>query len=44
MVLSGRAAAQQLLRLIRTEKADPLTLLPTEIIIRRSCGCNNGTR
>jgi LacI family transcriptional regulator len=38
----GRAAAQQLLRLIRTEKADLLTLLPTELVIRRSCGCNNG--
>jgi LacI family transcriptional regulator len=36
----GRAAAQQLLRLIRTEQADLLTLLPTEIVIRRSCGCN----
>ena len=39
----GRAAAEQLLRLIRTEQADLLTLLPTEIVIRRSCGCNNGT-
>jgi LacI family transcriptional regulator len=39
----GRAAAEQLLRLIRTEKADALTLLPTELVIRRSCGCNNGT-
>jgi DNA-binding LacI/PurR family transcriptional regulator len=39
----GRAAAEQLLRLIRTEKADLLTLLPTELVIRRSCGCNNGS-
>lgn len=35
----GRVAAQQLLRLIRTGQADPLTLLPTELVIRRSCGC-----
>jgi DNA-binding LacI/PurR family transcriptional regulator len=37
----GRVAAQQLIRLIRTGQADPLTLLPTEIVIRRSCGCLN---
>jgi DNA-binding LacI/PurR family transcriptional regulator len=37
----GRAAAEQLLRLIRTEEADLLTLLPTELVIRRSCGCNH---
>lgn len=36
---AGRAAAAQLIRLIRTGQADPLTLLPTELIIRRSCGC-----
>lgn len=35
----GRIAARQLIRMIRGEQADPLTLLPTEIIIRRSCGC-----
>lgn len=35
----GRVAAQQLLKLIQTGQADPLTLLPTEIVIRRSCGC-----
>jgi LacI family transcriptional regulator len=35
----GRAAAQQLVQLIRTGHADLLTLLPTEIVIRRSCGC-----
>lgn len=39
---AGRAAAAQLLRLIRTEPTDPLTLLPTELIIRRSCGWENG--
>ncbi len=35
----GAEAARQLIRLIRTGQADPLTLLPTEIVIRRSCGC-----
>ncbi len=37
----GRVAAQQLLSLIRTGQANPLTLLPTEIVIRCSCGCNS---
>jgi DNA-binding LacI/PurR family transcriptional regulator len=36
---SGRIAAEMLLRLIQTGQAEPLTLLPTELIIRRSCGC-----
>lgn len=35
----GQVAAQQLLQLIQTGQADLLTLLPTEIVIRRSCGC-----
>ncbi|OGN93098.1 MAG: hypothetical protein A2Y88_06000 [Chloroflexi bacterium RBG_13_48_10] len=35
----GFKAAQQLLRLIRQEPTEPLVLLPTELIIRRSCGC-----
>jgi DNA-binding LacI/PurR family transcriptional regulator len=35
----GREAARQLIQLIRTGQADPLTLLPTELILRRSCGC-----
>ncbi len=35
----GWEAIQQLVRLIRTGEADLLTLLPTELIIRRSCGC-----
>ncbi len=35
----GYQAVQQLLKLIRTGQADSLTLLPTEMIIRRSCGC-----
>ncbi len=35
----GRVAATQLVNLIRRGQADPLTLLPTEIVIRQSCGC-----
>lgn len=36
---AGYAASQQLIRLIHQETVDPLVLLPTELIIRRSCGC-----
>jgi LacI family transcriptional regulator len=36
---AGYAAAQQLIRLLQTGQADPITLLPTELIIRHSCGC-----
>ena len=35
----GYEAAQQLVKLTRTGQAERLTLLPTEMIIRRSCGC-----
>lgn len=35
----GRVAATQLLRLIHDETADALTLLPTELVVRQSCGC-----
>jgi DNA-binding LacI/PurR family transcriptional regulator len=35
----GREAARQLIQLIHTGSADPLTLLPTELVFRRSCGC-----
>jgi LacI family transcriptional regulator, galactose operon repressor len=35
----GREAVQQLVRLIQTGKARPMTLLPTELVLRRSCGC-----
>ncbi len=38
---AGRAAATQLLRLIHNEPANALTLLPTELIIRQSCGWQN---
>lgn len=31
-------AVNQLLRLIQTGEADPVTLLPTELVIRQSCG------
>ncbi len=36
----GRCAVEQLVRLIRGEQAEALTLLPTELVIRRSCGCS----
>jgi DNA-binding LacI/PurR family transcriptional regulator len=35
----GREAIRQLVRLIRGEPAKPLSLLPTELVIRESCGC-----
>jgi DNA-binding LacI/PurR family transcriptional regulator len=37
---AGREAAGQLIQLIQTGRADPLVLFPTELVIRRSCGCN----
>lgn len=36
----GRHAVEQLVRLIRGDPTDPLTLLPTELVIRKSCGCS----
>ncbi len=36
----GRKAVQQLVHLIRGEQTDALTLLPTELVIRKSCGCD----
>jgi LacI family transcriptional regulator len=36
---AGYTAAQQLIHLIQQETADPRVVLPTELIIRRSCGC-----
>jgi LacI family transcriptional regulator len=36
----GRSAALQLFRLLEGKPAEPEILHPTEIIIRRSCGCN----
>lgn len=35
----GQCAVQQLLKLIRRENVDLVTLLPTDLIIRQSCGC-----
>jgi DNA-binding LacI/PurR family transcriptional regulator len=35
----GKTAAQHLFKLLADRKVDPVTLLPTEIVIRRSCGC-----
>jgi len=37
----GYEAARQLVKLTRTGQAERLTLLPTEMIIRRSCGCGS---
>jgi len=37
----GKEGVRRLLRLIRTGFSDPLTLLPTEIVLRGSCGCND---
>ena len=36
----GRIAAEQLFGLFNKQQPDGITLLPTEIIIRRSCGCH----
>jgi DNA-binding LacI/PurR family transcriptional regulator len=35
----GRVAVRQLVALIRGEPAQSLTLLPTEVVLRNSCGC-----
>ncbi|HVM70137.1 MAG TPA: LacI family DNA-binding transcriptional regulator [Anaerolineales bacterium] len=35
----GQAAVRQLLRLIRAEQVEARLVLPTELIIRQSCGC-----
>jgi LacI family transcriptional regulator len=35
----GQAAVRQLLRLIRAEPVEARLVLPTELIIRQSCGC-----
>ena len=35
----GRVAARQLFRILENETPDPVTLLPTQVILRRSCGC-----
>ncbi len=35
----GARAARKLIRLIRTGEAEALTLLPSQLVIRQSCGC-----
>ncbi len=37
---AGRQAVVQLLRRIKGEPAEAVTLLPAEVVIRQSCGCN----
>ena len=37
---AGREAVCQLVRLIETGHADPVTWLPTQLVIRHSCGCS----
>jgi DNA-binding LacI/PurR family transcriptional regulator len=37
--LVGRMAVQQLVRLIQTGEAEMKILLPTELVVRASCGC-----
>jgi LacI family transcriptional regulator len=36
----GRVAGQQLLKLLHNQPADRMTILPTEVVIRQSCGCS----
>jgi LacI family transcriptional regulator len=38
---TGMEAVKQLVHLIRGEPAEAITLLPTELIIRNSCGCKS---
>lgn len=35
----GREAIRQLVRLVETGEADAVTMLPTDLVIRQSCGC-----
>jgi DNA-binding LacI/PurR family transcriptional regulator len=37
----GAEAARQLLRVVRGEAAKPRVVLPTKMVIRRSCGCGS---
>lgn len=36
---AGLEAVRQLVKLVRTGSTEPLILLPTDLVIRRSCGC-----
>lgn len=40
---AGFEAARQLIQLIQTGQADPQVVLPTHLVIRRSCGCPPAT-
>src|SRR3972149_10423707 len=40
----GRIAAEQLFSLFDKQSPEGVTLLPTELIIRRSCGCNESNK
>jgi LacI family transcriptional regulator len=35
----GQEAVRQLVALVRTRRAEPLVMLPTRLVVRRSCGC-----
>jgi LacI family transcriptional regulator len=37
--LAGYTAAKQLIQLIKRGETEPMTLLPTQLVLRRSCGC-----
>lgn len=37
----GRTAIRQLLKIIQAQKPEPLILLPTDLVIRSSCGCQS---
>jgi DNA-binding LacI/PurR family transcriptional regulator len=37
---AGYTAANQLIRFIKTGDPNPITLLPTKLVVRRSCGCS----
>jgi len=36
----GKTAARYLFDLLAGQEIEPVTLLPTEIVIRQSCGCS----
>ncbi|MCK6627972.1 MAG: LacI family transcriptional regulator [Anaerolineae bacterium] len=36
----GKTAAQYLFKLLASQEVDPVTLLSTQLVIRRSCGCS----
>jgi DNA-binding LacI/PurR family transcriptional regulator len=36
----GRVAGMQILKLLQGQPADRMTILPTDVVIRQSCGCS----